>query len=304
MGIKAESERAAAEAKDLADRRKAWEDSQQPKAPPPATIKTTAPPPPANAAAPSPPEASSSSATPDANSSSLDWAKYYLTPSSYHNLPSSQQIGDFRTIYSSDTPYREAFKRATGQPVDFVGLKAQADAARARLGPAGSAAADFVGNTINPVNALSMIPFAGPSLAGAAQNGLQSYGHGESGADVALNTGLGLGLGTASKLAVTPSFLRQAGGEAVQRGPTALAGYLFGGPFGHGWEGATGGALLGGLDTGLARAGNYVRSIGTGAEGWAANSAWPAARNAMQQLLYGNAMTAGQGNAQPFLPGP
>lgn len=289
MGIKAESERAAAEAKDLADRRKAWEDSQQPKAPAP----------PANAAAPSPPETSSSSATPDANSSSLDWAKYY-----FNNLPSSQQISDFRTIYGSDTPYREAFKRATGQPVDFVGLKAQADAARARLGPAGAAGADFVGNTINPVNALSLIPFAGPSLAGAAQSGLQSYGHGESGADVGLNAALGAGLGTASKLAVTPSFLRQAGGEAVQRGPTALAGYLFGGPFGHGWEGATGGALLGGLDTGLARAGNYVRGIGTGAEGWAANSAWPAARNAMQQLLYGSAMTAGQGDAQQFLPGP
>ena len=299
MGIRDEINRQKAEDQDLANRRKAYEESQKPKAAAPATTTTTAPATTTTStgSTPSPP------ATPDANSSSLDWAKYY-----YNQLPSSQQISDFRTVYGYDTPYREAVKRAIGQPVDFVALKQQADAARQRLGPKGALAADFVGNTLNPTAALNFIPDYGPTVQGAVQSGLQSYGHGDKPSDVVQNTFLGGGVGAASTLAAMPSVLRDVGGQVAERAPGALIGYMFGTPFGHEFAGAGGGAALAGgeaIGRPFKLAGDYVRGLGTSATGTIANlPIWPTARAGLQQLLFGLGQTAAQGNATNFLPGP
>ena len=313
MGIRDEINRQKAEDQDLANRRKAYEESQKPKAAAPATTTTTAPATtttstgstpltPAtstNGAAPPP-------ATPDANSSSLDWAKYYYNQ--LPSLPSSQSIDDFRTIYGYDTPYREVIKRATGQPVDFVALKEQADAARQRLGPTGAAAADIAGNVVNPVGLLNAIPKYGPGLAGLVQGGLQSYGHGDPGIDVFNKSLLGLGAGLASQGLTTPSVLRGVGSELAERGPGALVGWYFGMPHGLESLGASGGALLSkgeAIGRPFQFAGDYVKDLGTSATGKIANwSGWPAARAALQPLLFGLGQTAVQGNATNFLPGP
>ena len=55
------------------------------------------------------------------------------------------------------------------------GLRAQVEAARQRLGPNWSAAADAAGSIASPSTLLNMVPGVGPELAGGVHEGVRSY---------------------------------------------------------------------------------------------------------------------------------
>ena len=55
------------------------------------------------------------------------------------------------------------------------GLRAQAEAARQRLGPVAAASADVAGNFGSPTTALNFVPYVGPELAGGLHEGIKSY---------------------------------------------------------------------------------------------------------------------------------
>ena len=55
------------------------------------------------------------------------------------------------------------------------GLRAQAAAARQRLGPVAAASADIAGNYGSPTTALNFVPYVGPELAGGMHEGIKSY---------------------------------------------------------------------------------------------------------------------------------
>jgi hypothetical protein len=100
-------------------------------------------------------------------------------------------------------------------------LKAQADAARQRLGPAASAGADVTGNVLSPTTLLSA--FGGPVLAGAAHEGIKSLAAGNPWSTIADDAAMGAisgGVGgQAAKLA--PAVLPQLTKAAVDLGPAA-----------------------------------------------------------------------------------
>lgn len=54
-------------------------------------------------------------------------------------------------------------------------LRAQAAAARQRLGPVAAASADVAGNFGSPTTALNFVPYVGPELAGGVHEGVKSY---------------------------------------------------------------------------------------------------------------------------------
>jgi len=55
------------------------------------------------------------------------------------------------------------------------GLRAQAQAARQRLGPTAAAGADVAGNFASPTTALNFVPWVGPELAGGVHEAVKSY---------------------------------------------------------------------------------------------------------------------------------
>jgi hypothetical protein len=247
--------------------------------PPPAAA---APPPPAISAAAPPP------ATPDANSSSLDWAKYYLDPSSYtgayapttySSAPSAQQVSDFATVAGSNFPIKPAVQRfgadvlGIGARPDFVKLRADTEAARQRLGSGASLAADAVGAYTNPTTPLNFVPLIGPGLAGGIQQGVKSYGEGGSAPAVVGNTVAGategeLSLG-AAKLLSNPQVMKTAAKGAAYMAPTGIAS-LLGLHSGYPLEGAgVGGilSLLGGKESLLERFADKAGQVGAWAAG-------------------------------------
>jgi hypothetical protein len=206
--------------------------------------------------------------------------------------PSLQQTSDWMSVAGSNEPFDTAYQRATGQPVDFVKLNADVDAARKRLGPLGSLSADVAGTVVNPTNALSAIPYAGPSLAGAANAALRDYGQGKDWDAIKHDALVGAALGTASKVGATaltnPAFAKAIASRGVDMGGPALAGLLFGSHLGYAPEagGLTGfGASL------FAPEGSFVRKAAN-AVGEKAGSAaeWldsHGMRTLIQQLIYG-----------------
>jgi len=150
---------------------------------------------------------------------------------------SSQQLGDFTTVAGSNFPLQPAVQRfgsdvlGIGSRPDFVRLKADADAARRRLGPAGSLGADAVATYTNPAAPLNVIPYVGPGLATGIQQGVKSYGEGKDLPTVGVDAGKGFAAGeTSLGLAHTltsPTVGRFVGQRAVDVGvPTALSGLL------------------------------------------------------------------------------
>jgi hypothetical protein len=208
------------------------------------------------------------------------------------NFPGSQQVADWQTVANSNIPIGPAAQRASSdlfgtQPPDFVKLRADADAARRRLGPAASATADLAGNLLSPTNLATAIPVVGPGIAGGSQAALQSYGAGDPYSTVGSNmlkggvmgeTTLGL-----SKLA-NPKVLAEAGASLVDKVAPAAAGYLTGGS-----HAAL--AALAGLGAGpqlLQKPANWIRSLAPeGVE-------WPRFQAGLQQLLYGGGSLARQ----------
>lgn len=80
-------------------------------------------------------------------------------------LPSqSAQPGDWSTVAGNEA--------AMGT---IPSLRAQAQAARQRLGPAAAASADIAGNFGSPTTALNFVPYVGPELAGGVHEGVKSY---------------------------------------------------------------------------------------------------------------------------------
>jgi len=90
--------------------------------------------------------------------------------------------------YDPNAPAPGAPAAAPSQPGDWSsvalneslmgtipGLRAQAEAARQRLGPVGAASADAAGNFGSPTTALNFVPAVGPELAGALHEGVKSY---------------------------------------------------------------------------------------------------------------------------------
>jgi hypothetical protein len=71
---------------------------------------------------------------------------------------------DFRTVAENESMMNS-----------LPGLRAQDDAARQRLGPNWSAAADLTGSIASPTSVLNAVPYVGPELAGGLHEGISSY---------------------------------------------------------------------------------------------------------------------------------
>ena len=208
--------------------------------------------------------------------------------------PTGQQVSDWATVAGSNQPYAAAYNRATGQqsPVDLVKLQADVQAARQRLGPWGAGSADFVGSTANPTNLLSRVPYVGPGLAGASQEAFKDYGAGKDWPTIGKDAALGFGIGEGSLGLVQPAVAKQTISRAVDVGGGGALGALLG--HGLGGEWTVPGMI--GAGAALHKAADWV--------GERAGSALdnPTTRQAMQQLLYGGALTA-KPDAMPPLPG-
>jgi hypothetical protein len=205
--------------------------------------------------------------------------------------PSSQQVADWATVAGSNQPYAAAYNRATGQqtPGDLVKMQADIAAARKRLGPVGATSADFVGSTANPTNLLTAVPYVGPGLAGAAQSAFKDYGAGKDWPTIRNDALIGGALGEASLGLVQPSVAKNIAARLTDVGGGATAGTLLG----HGWGGEfTIPGMVGAgaaLHKGAERVGEWTKDALDN----------PTTRRALQQLLYGGAMTAKPGSLPP-----
>jgi hypothetical protein len=208
--------------------------------------------------------------------------------------PSSQQISDWATVAGSNQPYAAAYNRATGQqtPVDLAKMRSDVETARQRLGPVGAASADFVGTTANPTNLLTAVPVVGPGLAGAAQSAFTDYGAGKDWPTIGKDALVGGALGEASLGLVQPKVAGNAAARLTDIGGGTVGGALLG----HGWgsEYTIPGMIGAGaaLHKGAERVGQWTED--------ALNN--PTAQRALQQLLYGGAMSA-KPQSMPPLPG-
>lgn len=102
------------------------------------------------------------------------------------------------------------------------GLRAQADAARQRLGPAGAATADVAGNVLSPTTFLNALPGGAP-IAGALHEGIKSYAAGNDWKTIADDTAMGgiAGFGGAAAAKAAPYVLPQLSRAVVDLGPAA-----------------------------------------------------------------------------------
>ena len=208
--------------------------------------------------------------------------------------PSSQQVSDFATVAGSNQPYGAVYNRATGQqtPVDLAKMRADVDAARKRLGPIGAGSADFVGATANPTNLLTAVPYVGPGLAGAAQSAFTDYGAGKDWPTIGKDAAIGFGVGEGTLALVQPKVA----GQVVSRLTDIGGGGGLGALLGHNWgsEYTVPGMIGAGaaLHKGAERVGEWTESALDN----------PTVKRAVQQLLYGGAMSARPGSMPP-LPG-
>jgi hypothetical protein len=208
--------------------------------------------------------------------------------------PSSQQVSDWVTVAGSNQPYAAAYKRATGQqtPADLVKLQADVEAARQRLGPWGAGSADFVGSTANPTNLLTRIPVVGPGFAGATQSAFKDYGAGKDWSTIGKDAAVGFGIGEGSLGLVQPAVAKNILARLTDVGGSTLAGSLLG----HSWGGEF-------SVPGMIGAKDFLKSTAERVGGFAESALDnPTTRQALQQLLYGGALTA-KPDAMPPLPG-
>ena len=201
-------------------------------------------------------------------------------------------LSDFATVAGSNQPYAASYRRATGAPpADLAKLNADVAAARQRLGPWGSASADFVGSTANPTNLLSRIPYVGPGLAGASQEAFKDYGAGKDWPTIGKDAAIGFGIGEGSLGLVQPAVA-----NTIARLTDVGGGAGLGALLGHNWGGEW-------TVPGMIGAGAALHKAADRVGEWAGSALDnPTARQAMQQLLYGGALTA-KPDAMPPLPG-
>jgi len=203
-------------------------------------------------------------------------------------------LSDFVTVAGSNQPYAAAYRRATGQqtPVDLAKMQADVEAARQRLGRFGSGSADFVGSVANPTNLLTRVPFVGPGLAAATQSAFTDYGAGKDWPTIGKDAALGFGIGEASLGLVQPKVASTVAARLTDVGGGGLVGALLG----HNWGGEwTVPGMLGvgaALHKGAERVGDWTKEALDN----------PTTRQALQQLLYGGAMSA-KPQSMPPVPG-
>jgi len=140
--------------------------------------------------------------------------------------------GDFGTVAGNESLMNS-----------LPGLRAQVEAARQRLGPNWSAAADATGSIASPSSLLNLVPGVGPELAGGVHEGVRSYmsqpdwwptpaARTQIAKDTAFGVATaGLGHGTAE---LAPKLLPEAAKwGAAQAGPAALAAHYLDNAFGN-----------------------------------------------------------------------
>jgi hypothetical protein len=220
----------------------------------------------------------------------IDWSNPWSKGGPALTMPQSAQ--DWSTI------------AAQNSSMGLAGLKTQADAARARIGPVAAANADLVGGTISPSIVLNLL--GGPELAGAVHQGVQSYmeqpnwwpdlqGWKTIGEDTAVGGATG-GLARGAS-ALSPGALSKLTRLGVNTGLTTAAHKLLGGYFGGDLlkEGAS---LLGGLPS--------IDEVGKwSGEQMKSLAGTPAARQAIQNLILGGgaAFRQGAGPWDQWVPG-
>jgi len=182
----------------------------------------------------------------------------------------------------------------------LLGLKAQADAARKRLGGPAAASADIAGNIASPTTLLNLVPYVGPELAGAVHEGIKSAAEGNDWKTVGEDTAAGglsglLGHGIA---AGAPYVVPRVVSEGTKGGLTYLAHKLAGGLAGG--DVMKEGLGLLGIYSGLTKAGEWA---GEQAKDFASS---PATRQAIQNLILSGGSAARQqaGPWDQFMPGP
>jgi hypothetical protein len=182
---------------------------------------------------------------------------------------------------------------AQNSSMGLAGLKTQADAARARLGPVAAGSADLVGGAISPSTLLNAVPLVGPELAGGLHEGVKSYMEGNDWKTIGEDTlgGAGAGLAGQGAAALAPRVLPQLTRQGLNAGLAYGAHKLFGG-----WAGGDlykeGAGLLGlyGMTDKLGeRAADLTRNV--------ANS--PATQQAVKNLFLGAGSAARQ-QAGPY----
>ena len=209
-------------------------------------------------------------------------------------VPSGQTVHDVadRTFNNVLNGFGDNITAAY-QGRDLATLRAQRDAMNARMSTPAKLTADVLGQ-INPTQALRAMPGVGPTLQGAAQEGIRGYAAGEPwpqiGSD-ALKGGLAglLGQGLTS-----PQVLSHLANKGVTVGGPAALGYLWGGDLEH--------SLAGGF------VGKEVlEPLADQIKEWGANATIPdAAKAAIQNLIIGGGATltqAGRDTQVPPQPG-
>jgi hypothetical protein len=168
-----------------------------------------------------------------------------------------------------------------------LGLRAQVEAARQRLGPIAAASADVAGSAGSPTTAAYAIPWVGPGIAGGVHEGVKSatnWSPGESwsdylkrvGEDTATGAAAGyLGTGAAKALPyVAPTLIR----AGMDLGPAAATA-----TYAHKLFGEPSRDILGALGayTMFHKAGEKL------AEGAGDFASWPSTQQAIKNLTLG-----------------
>jgi hypothetical protein len=207
-----------------------------------------------------------------------------------------QSVKDFGDVANEEWTMGS---RARTDPRDIVALRQQLADAQKRLGPYGTGLAQFAGNSLNPAQALNLVPYVGGGLAGGTIEGLKSYNRGNENPllDAARGAVLGeLGTIVGNRL-TSPAFMGDALSKAYAAAPGVAAG-LFGGSLVPGYEGLARGVA--GVGGGIA--GQFLTP---GAEAMkeaitkSAPAVWSAARKPLQALIGAGLLTGSDAGVQP-----
>jgi hypothetical protein len=207
------------------------------------------------------------------------------------SYPGSQAIHDWQNRATNNMSLNlgDPLTAAAGGP-DLATLRAQRDAVNQRMGPVAKTTADIVGQA-NPTQLLNAVPFAGPALQGATQEGIRSYAAGRDWPTIRADTAMGGAGGAVAGTFNTPKAIGQALGKATEVGVPAAVGYLTGG------ESAVEHGLIGGVlgSKFFEPAGKAVEGVGERLN----ELAGPNTKAALQNLLMGGASSFIQNNPQP-----
>jgi hypothetical protein len=101
----------------------------------------------------------------------------YQTPTFKKAVAPQQEAGGDQTQQTTGAQPGDWSTVAANEAAMYSlpGLRAQAAAARQRLGPVAAASADVAGNFGSPTTALNFVPYVGPELAGGLHEGIKSY---------------------------------------------------------------------------------------------------------------------------------